>query len=63
MQNIGIKHIMGIDMFCYIHEGGELVNGDIGVVKYIGDRTVLRLISICRMMNSDKEYVVHCTYN
>ena len=40
MQNIGIKHIMDIDIFCCIHEGGELVSGDNGVVKYIGGRTI-----------------------
>ena len=42
-----------------IHEGEELINGDNGVIKYIGGRIVLRLISICRMMNLDQEYVEH----
>ena len=27
-------------MFCCIHEGGELVNGDNGVIKYISGRTI-----------------------
>ena len=40
MHNIGIKHIIDIDMFYYIHKGGELVNGDNEAVKYIGSRTI-----------------------
>ena len=36
MQNIGVKQIMDIDMFYCIHEGGELINGDNGAIKYIG---------------------------
>ena len=40
MQNTSIKHIMDIGMFCCIHEGGELVNGDNGVVKYSSGRTI-----------------------
>ena len=40
MQNTSIKHIMNIDMFCCIHEGRELVNGDNEAFKYIGDRTI-----------------------
>ena len=40
MQNIGIKHIIDIDTFFCSHEGGELINGDNGVVKYIGGRTI-----------------------
>ena len=35
MQNTCIKHIMDIDIFRCIHEGGELVNGDNGAIKYI----------------------------
>ena len=34
------KNIMDVDMFCCIHERGELVNGDNGIVKYIGDQTI-----------------------
>ena len=40
MQNTSIKHIMEIDMFFCIHEGGKLVNGDNGAVKYIGGQTI-----------------------
>ena len=36
MQNIGIKLIIDIDVFCCICEGGGLVNGDKGAIKYIG---------------------------
>ena len=52
MQNTSIKHIRDIDMFCFIHEGGELVNGDNGAVKYIGDRTIC--IEIDKHMSHDE---------
>ena len=52
MQNKGIKHIMDIDMFFYIHEGGELINGDNGAVKYIGGRTIC--IEIDKHMSYDE---------
>ena len=39
MQNTCIKYIMDNNMFCCIHEEGELVNGDNGAIKYIGGQT------------------------
>ena len=52
MQNTCIKHIMDIDMFCYNHEEGELVHGDNGTVKYIGNRTIC--IEIDKHMSHDE---------
>ena len=52
MQNIGIKHIMDIDMFYCIHEEGELVNTDNGDVKYFGGRTIC--IEIDKQMSHDE---------
>ena len=52
MQNTSIKHIMDIDMFCCIHEGGELVNGGNGAVKYISGRTIC--IEIDKHMSHDE---------
>ena len=51
MQNTSIKHIMDIDMFCCIHEGGDWLmlimesSNTLAVEPF-----VLRLISICRML-------------
>ena len=52
MQNTRIKHIMDIDMFCYIHEGGGLVNGDNGATKYNGGRIIY--IEIDKHMSHDE---------
>ena len=52
MQNTGIKHIMNIDMFCWTHEGGDLVNGNNGAVKYSGGQTIC--IEIDKHMSHNK---------
>ena len=52
MQNTCIKHIMDINMFCYNHEEGELVNGDNGTIKYISSRTIC--IEIDKHMSHDE---------
>ena len=51
MHNIYIKHITDIDMFWCIHEGG-LVNGNNGVIKYIGGPTLC--IEIDKHKSHDK---------
>ena len=52
MQNTSIKHIMEIDMFCCIHEGGDLVNSDNIAIKYIGGRTIC--IKIDKQISHDE---------
>ena len=52
MQNTSIKHIMDINMFCCIHEGGELVKGYNGAIEYNGGRTIC--IEIDKHMSHDE---------